>query len=481
VGGFVSTNVPLEHWSYKSIDRLAGFGLIDGAMTTTKPVSRLEMARMITEAMDKAEQTGEDNEMVVALLERLEGEFAEELMAMGAIDGMAAADFAKPIEDPYAKHVYAEHRPDLENMRGDEFEKGSNYRLGFASRAKLFDTAAFYVHPEYAGSSSEGSRDVKLIEAYGKIGVGKIEIEVGKDSVWWGPGYHGSLIMSNNAEPFKMIKASTPLPVQLPWIFKSLGPFKAVWFLTELEKSRAIPEAKLTGMRVNFKPHPAVDVGLSRAIMFGGAGRPGLSLADYWDVFLATQENRPGKLDNNQLAGVDVSVLLPVGEILPARSVKLYGDFAAEDEAGGLPSNWGKLVGMKLYDVFKTGRTDVLVEYARNRIPGKPNAFYSHYLYTSGYTYRGRIIGHHMGTDASDLYLRVSHYLSKDLILGAAYDIEQSNLSAANQYKVNQLELDVTYFTPGNWELKGCYRFEDARSNSAEDNHIFSVLMTYNF
>ena len=72
--------------------------------------------------------------------------------------------------------------------------------------------------------------------------LGRCEIEAGKDSMWWGPGYHGSILMSNNAEPFKMLKLSTPSPVSLPWIFKALGPFKVVWFLTQLEDDRPVPE-----------------------------------------------------------------------------------------------------------------------------------------------------------------------------------------------------------------------------------------------
>ena len=48
--GFLSTNVRLDHWSYEAVDKLIGWGLIDSAMMTTRPVSRLEMARHIAEA-----------------------------------------------------------------------------------------------------------------------------------------------------------------------------------------------------------------------------------------------------------------------------------------------------------------------------------------------------------------------------------------------------------------------------------------------
>jgi len=39
--GAVSTNVPLDHWSYGAIEKLADYGLIDSAMPGTKPFSRI--------------------------------------------------------------------------------------------------------------------------------------------------------------------------------------------------------------------------------------------------------------------------------------------------------------------------------------------------------------------------------------------------------------------------------------------------------
>jgi len=482
----VSTNVPLDHWSYDAIDKIVGRNLTDGAMMTTRPFSRLEMARLIAEAMEKAHRLNEKNEIILAVLDRLIKEFKPELITIGALDGDIFESFVKPLEDPYFKYLFADRKPDLENLRGDVFDEHSNYRFGFASRMKFFDTAAFYFHPEYVDSSSNLDGDIELIEGYGKFQLGSLEVEVGKDSLWWGPGYHGSMLMSNNTEPFKMLKISNPNPTLLPWIFRGLGPFKAVWFLTELEKDRTIPEAKLTGLRFNFKPYPTLEFGLSRAIMFDGQARADLGLRDYWDIFWATQENRPGKLNNNQLAGVDASILIPFDSTMPAKSIRLYTDLAAEDEADGLPSNWGKLFGMQLNDILQTGRTDFLIEYAHNRIPGKPNVFYAHSLYQSGYTYKGRIIGHHMGTDARDLFLRLTHYLTEDLIFGLEFDREVINLSSTPHQTTDALAFDLTSFGSNNWQWTVGYRYEHSKnsrfvSGETDDNHIFYLQVAYDF
>ena len=52
----VSTNVPLDHWSYDAVDKLANYALIDSAMLTTRPISRIEMARHIGQAMHRLKQ-----------------------------------------------------------------------------------------------------------------------------------------------------------------------------------------------------------------------------------------------------------------------------------------------------------------------------------------------------------------------------------------------------------------------------------------
>jgi hypothetical protein len=481
VEGFVSTNVPLDHWSYDAVDKLIGQGLIDGSMMTTRPVSRFEMARHIAEADDKFQRLRSQNKVIAGILDRLKKEYEPELAAIGAVDGGPVLDFAKPIEDPYVKYVYARSKPTIENIRGNQFEKHSNIRAGFASRVQLFDTMAFYIHPEYPWASQDTDRNVKLIEAYGKLALGRFEIEVGKDSMWWGPGYHASMLMSNNAEPFKMVKLSTPSPIKLPWILSGLGPFKMVWFLTQLEEDRPIPRPNLTGVRINFKPHPAVELGLSRAIIFGGEGRPKYSFGDYLKAFSGNNESLSDNKDNDQLGGFDASVLLPVDWLMPAKSVKLYTDWVGEDEAGGLPIKLGRLYGIKFFDIFKTGKTDLDIEYANNHVPGWPNVFYTHGIYKAGYTYNDRIIGHFMGTDSEDLFFRLTHYLSSDVIAGLQYDRQTDNLSSSPQPTIDQMQFDVTYFAPHNWQLNAGYRYVDTKNSPLPDNHILFLQVTYDF
>lgn len=478
----VSTNVPLDHWGYTAVDKLANYGLIDSAMLTIKPISRIEMARHIAQARHSLHRMEAPPDILSSILERLEREFRGELIHIGRIEGVYGSSFLKPIEDPYLRYLYADSEPELENMRGDTFGRHSNYRVGFASRANLSDRAAFYLHPEYQDGSFESDGDVELIEAYGKVMMGPIEVQAGKDSLWWGPGHYGSVLMSNNAQPLSMVKITNPQPMQLPWIFRCLGPFRAQWFLAQLEEDRDIPEARLSGIRLNFKPHARWEVGLSRVVMFGGRGVPRVDLFDYAKIFLARSEQE----ENNQLAGFDTSILLPLAEVpygkhLPLRSIKFYVDAAGEDEAGGLPSNWGYLYGLQFNDILKTGRTDLRFEYADNHVTGKPNVFYTHSLYTSGYTYKDRILGHHMGTDSRDLFVQLSHYLTEDLVLDLMYDRQTHDLSADTHPGIDIIGCDLTFFRTRQWRVMAGYRYENARGEGYEDNEILQLQLIREF
>jgi hypothetical protein len=466
----VSTNVPLDHWSYAAVDKLASYGLIDSAMLTTKPISRIEMARHIGQAMYRLKQEENPPGVLLAILDRLRKEFEGELMVIGVLDGSYGGTYIKPVEDPYGKYLYAKHEPDIENVRGDKFRGGSNYRAGFASRGTLFDEFAFYLHPEYVGSSEDGG-DVDLIEGYGKAMAGPIELELGKDSLWWGPGHHGSILMSNNAAPFPMIKVTNPQPMELPWVLKGLGPFRAEWFLTELGHDRVLPDTQLTGLRLNIRPHPLLELGASRVIMFGGKGVPHVGVFDYAKMFLRVSE----QATNNQIAGLDASLLVPLGNNPLLRSLKFYGDAAGEDEAGGLPSKWSYLFGLQINDILRTGRTDVRFEYIDTH-----KVLYKHNLYASGYTFDDRFIGHHVGPDARDVFVQLSHYLTDDLIVDVAFDQQTFDMSSTIHPQMNIVECNLTYFPSSDWQVGAGYRYENGNKD-AGDNHVFQIQLIRNF
>lgn len=474
--GAVSTNIPLMHWSYDAIETLADAGLVQSGLLSTKPFSRLEMARLLVEARENVDPNTGDESLYIQLLERLEREFSYERAKLSG-SGEHPGSFLKPVEDPYVRYVFSDKTPDYENQQGDRFSRGSNARAGLATRGQISDRVAFYLHPEYEDPASQSQ--VELIEGYGKVAVGPIAVELGKDSMWWGPGHHGSMLMSTNAEPLTMLKIANDQAIVLPGLLRFLGPMRAVYFLTELESNRTIPDAKLTGLRVDFKVTPNFEVGLNRTIMFGGQGNAPIGAWDYLQIFWP--KNVQGQ--ENQLAGFDWAWRLPLPDYIPARSIKLYGEWAGEDAAGF--HQYRPLFGFKFIDLFKQdGKTDLRLEYVKTHVGRYPNTFYNHGIFQSGYTYEGRVIGHHVGDElesARDIYVHLTHWLNPALRLGLSFD-RWENLVSNPRAQTDQTGIDVLWFGPKNMQLQAQYRYEFKQDQSPYgDNHILDLRVGFRF
>ncbi len=133
-------------------------------------------------------------------------------------------------------------------------------------RGGLFDIFSLYLNPEYRLDKESGRGT--LILGYITIDMLGATIELGRDSMWWGPGFNGDLLLTNNAKPFDMIKITSQHPFLLPWLFRYLGLIKPTVFLTHLDKDSGFPRANLLGMRLDLKPTPHFQIGFNRAILY---------------------------------------------------------------------------------------------------------------------------------------------------------------------------------------------------------------------
>lgn len=465
----VSTNVPLRHWAYNAVDQLTQNGINESALPGTRPYTRLEMARLIVEATRDTQGVSPLSKRLIA---RLKDEFLHEVRLVQEPGLLLSSGYLKPIEDPYIRIIHGESTPMLENESGDSFRRDTNWRAGFASHGVFWNHIGFFIHPEYK-EPWQTDTGVRIIEGYGKVDLGPFDIQLGKDSLWWGPGHHGAMIMSNNAEALTMLKVSNPSPVLLPWILKYLGPFKFTYFLSELEKERFQPKAKLTGLRLNIKPHPNIELGYSRTIMFGGNNFD-TGLSDYLQIFW------PKNIQNNedQMAALDASLRIPMPKKTPWRAIKLYGEYAGEDAAGF--SKYRPLLGIQVQDIGWRGSTNLRLEYAKTSIGRFPGVFYRHGIFRNGHTYRGRSIGHHIDAEARDVFVRLQHYFNANLVAGLDYDQE---VQFPLYVERSQFGFDLTWFTRKNWELRGRYQYEDIKNDPSRPrwNHIIDLGVTYNF
>ena len=368
--------VPVGHWAYDVAARLVVLGLVPAHLLAAKPLTREEFARLVLTA-DRAEPKTSLGEFDRQSLDLLAAEFAQEIAAARgeATPGKVLLEFgmsggsgslATPTTHPDARPGWAA-------------TAGFSAPLG----AVAFDASGGWAEPW-------------LQRAYLSTKSGAVNLQLGRDALWWGPGTRGALLLSNNAGPLDMLKFTFEIPH-----------IRYTKFAATLNE----PGKYLFGTRIDWAASDTLSIGIADTVLiFAG---PKL-----WYAFA-----RPIPLlimfEGNYLLSVDVNWVSQPG-------VLLYGELMFDDIQEPFPppiatppspypdppSRWGFLGGVYFADPFKTGRTDLRVEYARVY-----NWTYTDVDPTVNYSYRNLSLGHWLGSDGDDLAVIVKHTLAPGTVL----------------------------------------------------------------
>ncbi|RLB71244.1 MAG: hypothetical protein DRH07_06970 [Deltaproteobacteria bacterium] len=459
----VSATIPLDSWVYPALDKLTGLGLINSSLSGSRPYSRLEAARQVQEAALLIEDVAVPP-VALELLQRLENELAVSLTELE--DDASVAGYLKPVRQLQVDYIYQDGHPSHypsndarqfalnKNNFGLDYVDGSNGQMTLQGDARIGRYLGFEWQPLLLSTSSD-DLDVKWLTTRVAVELGAFEISAGRQSLSWGQGHNGSLVLTNNAKPLDMVRINTPSPILLPWVFKYLGPFHFDVFWSRLEKDRAVPEPYFAGMRFDMKPLSWVEFGATRTIMFGGDGRPDVHFDDF--ITILGGKNLDGDEDNsNSIASIDLKIYLPF-----LWGAEIYGEFGGEDEAGHLFSSTAGLVGVYLPQVEPTGRLSLRLEYAD--FP-KNNSWYRHGTYHSGYTYKKHIMGHSVGGEAKDYFAEARLLLRSDLHFTFGFNYQKRGLDQSVKEEHYMSSAEVT------WWMNDTVRFEALGSFDRADN-----------
>ena len=442
---------------YNILSRLEAEGVITDALLSSRPLSRREVARLIREAEKNAKGRGE---LIQGLITTLKQKIKPDDTGVKPVDSVYARYINTNADVLTLNYGGTSQREQAFNYNneGDFSSRGSNYRTGFISRFENLGPFAVYVNPEYR-ASHEGEQAV-LKHGYGVLSFTKVDIMVGRDSLWWGPGYHGANLLSNNAEPLNMIKVSSPEPLRLPWIFKYLGPFHYTVFVARLDNKRSdFQNPYLDGIRFDFKPFPFLEIGLEKIVLLGGRNRP-LTTKQWIDSFIGNNSH-PNKTSadyTDSEAGGDVKLTLPF-QVQPAQ---VYWQRDGEDgrmHKFGFPYKFADLYGIYLPRLLSYERYSLRTEFSNNHISGQPNVWYTHGNYTSGMTYNDMIMGHHMGTDSRGVFVELSYLFDQRVNLSLSVDQKRHNLSGPTQERTTETTLKTDVLISPNMDLSASYGY----------------------
>ena len=327
-GRLGSTYVPLDSWIYLALDRLISRGYIENAFTGMRPWTRMNCAQMLADLDQEIDGNPVLPSNISVTMKYLRAEFADEL---SAIEG-------KPVRSIQLSSVYTRitgiaGQPlndnnlgqTIVNDYGRPYQEGVNNSTGFTSRAED-GRFAYYASGEYQYAPSAPAyplltREViasvnhdpvqpgipfptvnqfRLLDTYVTTRILGHDVSVGKQSLAWGPTRSGSMAMSNNAEPFWMLRINRTEPYWVPGISHLFGPFRADNFFGKLSGHDQFPQGPyMYGSKFSFKPFAEIEVGthnkvrpfrgieigFSRTVVFAGQNHVPLTFGSFWNSF----------------------------------------------------------------------------------------------------------------------------------------------------------------------------------------------------
>lgn len=298
------------------------------------------------------------------------------------------------------------------------------------------ERVALRLQTTYVTSPTDG-RGVRYDGSYVGVAVGNLMLSVGYMEKFWGPGWTSSLILSNNARPVPSLTIernfSRPFETKLlSW----LGPWRASFQAGRLESSRDVPGAHMIALRLTFRPLRTLEVGLSRSAQLCGRGQA-CSPRTYVDMSLGRNSaSDPPRRAGNQLAGFDVRYAIP------RLRIAAYAQAIGEEEAGTLPRKYLGLVGAETWGEANGWRWRAYGEYANtscdftHRRPELGCAYESG-VYTDGYRYRGRSIGHAWDRDARGYALGGVAIKGRTTVTARVFEVDLNRLGTGEVHSLS--------------------------------------------
>ncbi len=444
-----SPYVQLDSWIYPELDRLVAMNYVNSAFLAMRPWTRFECARLVTEAGVKLEEVGPAPSEAAKVYDQLRQEFSREIDLLEGGENRAAQ-----VESVYTRFTGISGMPlsegyqfnfgqTLINDFGRPFEEGFNNVTGFSGWASG-GTFSAYVRGEfqYAPSGpalpaavrqfisdsqqvpvppalriSEVSR-LQLLDAYVSMTLDNWQVTFGRQSLLWGPGNGGSMILGNNAEPIDMFRIDRVSPFRLPTVLGWMGPMRVEFFLGQLTGQNFIfgqstgllgswtapfaPQPMIQGERFSFKPTSNLEFGFSLTTLFAGAGVP-FTPHTFIKSILSFGNANPGTAQDpgDRRSGFDLSYRLP-----KLRNwLTFYADGFADDQFSPVAywdrSAWS--AGMYLSHFPKIPKVDLRVEGVYTDLPAggalSHGFFYWNDRYHSGYTNNGNLLGSWIGRE----------------------------------------------------------------------------------
>jgi membrane-associated phospholipid phosphatase len=510
-----SPYVPLDSWVYPLFDRLIATGAITDGILGMRPWTRLECARMVSEAGDRLQDAPPES-LSVRLHESLRQEFASELALLAGgsnraihlesvyvrltdISGPPLTDgyhFGQTIYNDFGRPIqrglntvagfsgWATHGRWVVYARG-EFQHAPSGPENATSVQNAID--AIDDNPGLPASTQPERNQARLLDAYVGLDLANWQLSFGQESQWWGPGESGPLLFTDNASPLRMFHIDRVSPFRLPWIGKILGPMRWDAFFGNLQGNQLTPAPFFHGEKISFKPTPNLEFGFTRTVEVGGEGRPFTLDRLFLTYFSATSYfEKPALKDpGKRNGGFDFSYRVP----FLRKWLTIYNDSISADDPSPLaaPRRAGFSPGLYLTHFPGIARLDLRVEAPLTNtvstdVPGR-YIYWDNY-YHDLYTNRHFLMGDWVGRDGSGIQAWSRYWLTpKNSIQFSYRHAKIDNKLIPNGGTINDASVRADYWIRPDVSATASIQYEQwtipLLANGLQKNVAASLQITY--
>ena len=456
--------IPVDSWVYPALERLRGLGYLDTAFLGLRPWTRRSIGKMLAESATNEDM--HEDPQAEEIFRALSAYFPEvKRPDIGSLFAPAAQ-----VESVYSR---------VQGIKGltlrDSFHLGQTfsndygrpYEGGFntvdgvsgsaqAGRFSLYVRGEYQHAPSAAGYSPtlfsllsgidnipvatnpvqatipEGpiasANPLRLVEANLSYRLLDHQFSIGKSDHWLGPAKGGSFLYSNNAENIYAFQIDRTEPLHVPLLSRLTGPFRYEFFVGSLKGHSDPNDPWMHLEKISFKPTANVEIGFSRATIWGGKGHAPITLHTFLKSFFSFQNvpaaEKVSRGDPGARFGTfDFSWRLPFA----SHWLTLYTDSLVHDDVSPVdaPRHAGVRPGLYLSQVPGIPRLDLRVEGVNTDPPVTRSMggayLYAEYIQVQGYTNKGFIMGDSFGREGKGGQGWITYHLSPEEMIQASY------------------------------------------------------------
>lgn len=455
--------LPLDDSIYDELDTLNDLGLLDSYISTVKPMSRVEAARLVVEAESNMSEQQDQNDLALSILKALHAQLPEEIEWIEKDHEDNLPTMVHPVERVELQYINSQgQRRKIEGQsQGIDFEEGtpllpynnnlptsqgSNEAALWSGWTGIAGFITGYGEGAVAGPLTKdlnGQDRAQILTAAAVVSLGDKAISFGQEEMSDGVGAFGNLSQSNNAQPFPALRLRNIHPSHLPFFFRYLGLLHYDVYFGQLDGARQFSHPWISGQAVGFRTLPWLEWGLTHDVVFGGSGNDDYNVAGFLGRATGFHTGNGAPANSNSRFSLFTKIYIP-----QLRRSQLYGEILGEDSYGKiLPNSVNQFIpiespfrvpsyvaGLYCPAITSDGRTTARIEWV---LTDRQYSTHSDSLYWS---YQNALMGDALGPGAWNLNVDGGRWLTLQSKL---------DLSVFYTYRVPAQGIDDLFKLPG--------------------------------